>query len=52
MGVQEVRWGRGNAYYHSDQNLLSSRLLFKNVKIEYSKLQFFMWFCAGVKIGL
>ena len=28
------RWKSGNAYYHSVQNLLSSTLLFKNVKIK------------------
>jgi hypothetical protein len=27
----------GNAYYHSGQNLLSSRLLYKNVKIRIEK---------------
>jgi hypothetical protein len=28
----------GNACYHSIQNLLSSRLLFKNITVEYTKL--------------
>jgi hypothetical protein len=31
------RWNTGNACYHSVQNLLSSRLLYKNVKIRIYK---------------
>jgi hypothetical protein len=41
-----------NACYHLVQNLLSSRLLFKNVKIEYARLYFCPWFCMGVKLTL
>jgi hypothetical protein len=29
-----------------------SRLLSKNIKLEYTKLQFCLWFCMGVKLGL
>jgi hypothetical protein len=32
------RLNSGNAYYHSIQKLLSSRLLSKNVKIRYMKI--------------
>jgi hypothetical protein len=38
----------GNACYHSVQNLLSSNLLFKNI-YRLTELQFFVWFCMGVK---
>ena len=42
----------GNACYHSVQNLLSSRLLSKNLKIEiYIELKFCLLFCMGVKLG-
>ena len=44
----------GNACYHSVQNLLSSRLLSKNLKIKiyiYIELQFCLLFCMGVKLG-
>jgi hypothetical protein len=34
------RWNSGNACYHSDQNLLSSRLLSKNVKVRIYKTNF------------
>jgi hypothetical protein len=36
---EEIKWrlNSGNACYHSDQNLLSSRLISKNVKIETCK---------------
>jgi carbamate kinase len=39
--IQEEIKGRlnsGNACYHSVQNLLSSRLLSKNIQLEYTKL--------------
>jgi hypothetical protein len=32
------RWNSGNAYYHSVQNLLSSHLISKNVKIRIYKI--------------
>jgi hypothetical protein len=40
------RLNSGNACYHSVQNLLSCRLLSKNVKI------ICLWFCMGVKLDL
>jgi hypothetical protein len=39
------RLNSGNACYHSVQNLPSSRLLSKNIKLR-------TWFCMGVKLGL
>jgi len=42
----------GNACYHSVQNLLSSSVLSKNLKIKrYTELLLFLLFCMGVKIG-
>jgi hypothetical protein len=41
----------GNACYHSVQNLPSSSLLFKNIKLMYTELSFFLLFCIGVKRG-
>jgi hypothetical protein len=42
----------GNACYHSVQNLLSSSLLSKDLKIRYTELYFcFVLFCMGVKHG-
>jgi hypothetical protein len=41
----------GNACYHSVQNLMSSQLLSKNIKIR-ERLQFCLCFCKGVKFGL
>ena len=41
----------GNACYYSVQNLLSSRLLSKNLKIKIYRIQFCLWFCMGVKLG-
>jgi hypothetical protein len=39
-----------NACYHSVQNLLSSRLLSKYIKVRIlKKLQFCLWFCMGMK---
>jgi hypothetical protein len=43
------RLNSGNTCYHSVQNLLSSRLLSKNVKI---RIYVQVWFCMGVKLGL
>jgi hypothetical protein len=40
-----------NACYHSVQNILSSSLLYKNVKIKgYKEQQFRLLFCTGVKL--
>jgi hypothetical protein len=46
------RLNSGNAYYHSVQNLLSSRLLSKNMKVRIYKTKFCLWFYMGVKHGL
>jgi hypothetical protein len=43
----------GNACCHSAQNLLSSRLLSKSLKFEYTtRLKFCLWFYMDVKLGL
>ena len=42
---------RSRIVYHSVQNLLSSRLLSKNLKIKIIELQFCLLFCMGVKLG-
>ena len=47
----KCRLRSGNACYHSVQNILSSRLLSKNLNIGYAELQFFLLFCMGVKLG-
>jgi hypothetical protein len=44
----EKRWSSGNACYHSVQNLLSSRLLPKNIKIRMCKTIILLWFCMGI----
>ena len=41
----------GNACYHSVQNLLSSRLLSKNLKIKIYRTLILPVFCMGVKFG-
>jgi len=41
----------GNVYYHSVQNILSSSLLSKNLKIEIYRTIIFLLFCMGVKLG-
>ena len=41
----------GNACYHSVQNLLSSRLLSKNLKIKIYRTVICLLFCMGVKLG-
>jgi len=41
----------GNACYHSVQNLLSSSLLSKNLKIKIHRTIFCLLFCMGVKLG-
>jgi hypothetical protein len=40
------------ACYHSVQNLLSSRLLSKNIRIGICNTIILPWFCMGVKLGL
>jgi hypothetical protein len=42
LGNEEIKrkFNSGNACYHSVQNLLSSRLLYKNVKIRIRKYNF------------
>ena len=45
------RWKSGNACYHSVQNLLSSSLLSKNLKIKIYRTVIFPLFCMGVKLG-
>jgi hypothetical protein len=46
------RLNSGNACYCSVQNLLSFRLISKNLKIIYSKLCFCQLCCMGAKLGL
>jgi hypothetical protein len=46
------RLNSGNACYHSVQNLLSSRLLSKNLKTTVQDDNFCLLFCMGVKLGL
>jgi hypothetical protein len=46
------RLNMDDACYHSVQNLLSSRLLFKNIIIRIYKIIFCLWFCMVVKLGL
>jgi len=43
------RWKPGNACYHSVQNLLSSMLLYKTIKINIYRA--ILLFCMGVKLG-
>jgi hypothetical protein len=46
------RLNSGNACYNVVHNLLSSRLLSKNIKIRIYKTIILLWFCMGVKLGL
>jgi len=41
----------GNSCYHSVQNLLSSRVLSRNLKIKIYKTVILPVFCMGVKLG-
>jgi sorting nexin-29 len=41
----------GNACYHSVQNLLSSRLLSKNLKFKIYRTIILLLFCMGVQLG-
>ena len=41
----------GNVCYHSVQNLLSSRLLFKNMKVNMYRTIILPRFCMDVKLG-
>jgi hypothetical protein len=40
------------AFYHSVQNTLSSKLMFKTINTIYAEIQFFTSFYTGVKRGL
>jgi hypothetical protein len=42
----------GNACYHSLQNILSSRLLFKHINFRIYKTIILRVFCTDVKLGL
>jgi hypothetical protein len=46
------RLNLGNACYHSVQSLLSSRLLSRNLRLKYTKPQFYQLFCMGMKLGI
>ena len=41
----------GNAGYHLMQNLLSSSLLSKNLKVKIYKTIIFLLFCMGLELG-
>ena len=41
----------GNACYHSVQNLLSSSMLFRNLKIKIYRTLILPLICIGVKLG-
>jgi len=45
------RLSSGSACYHSVQNLLSSRLLSKNLKIKTYRTIILPVFCMGAKLG-
>ena len=47
----QSRLKSGNACYHSVQNLLSSSLLSKNIKIKIYRTIILPVVCAGVKLG-
>jgi len=52
--IQEEHTSRlksGNSCYHSMQNLSSSSLLFKNIKIKIYRSIILLLFCMGVKHG-
>jgi hypothetical protein len=53
QGKIKSRLKLGNACYYSVQNVLSSKLLFRNlkIKIQYIELEFCPLFCMGVKLG-
>jgi hypothetical protein len=50
--TNQRRLNSGNACCHYVQNLLSSRLLSKNIQIRIYKMIIWPWFCMGVKLGL
>jgi hypothetical protein len=51
--LHEINNGNGvRVANHSVQNLPSSRLLAKNVKIRIYKSTSLLWFCMGEKLGL
>jgi len=47
----KIRLNSGNACYHSVQNLLSSSLLSKNLKIKIYRTIILLLLCMGVKLG-
>ena len=52
--IQEETYSRlksGNAFCHSVQNLMSSSLLSKNIKIKIHRIIILSVFCMGVKLG-
>jgi len=52
--IQEAiksRLKSGNAFHHSVQNLLSSSLLSKHLKIKIYRTKIVLVFCMGVKLG-
>jgi hypothetical protein len=51
QGKIKRRLNSGDACYHSVQNLLSSRLLYKNI-IRIYKTIFCLWFCMDEKLSL
>jgi hypothetical protein len=46
------RLNSGNACYHSVRSLLSSRLLYRNIKVKIYKTMILSVFCMGVKLNL
>jgi hypothetical protein len=51
QGEIKSRLKLGSACYYLVQNLLSSRMLSKNLKIKTYKTIIFLLFCMGVKLG-
>jgi hypothetical protein len=50
--VSKLRFNFVNAFYRSVQNILSFRILSKNLKINIYRTIFFLLFCMSVKLGL
>jgi len=48
----KIRFNTKNACYHLVQNLLSSNLLSKNVKIKIRRSLIWLLFCMGVRLDL
>jgi hypothetical protein len=47
---EEIKRNSGNACYHSTQNLMFSRLLYKNIKIRINKTIIFLVVLYGCEI--